>query len=187
MHDLLPDLAAHAATHPEASGWCIGVPSHQGLQVDRGLPLAEPAIRCDRKPFSTSWRTVSITFGHSPIRDRKNVGAAASIQYREQPETVCAGGCCSTLTQKGAHMAAKKKRPARFDIHGSFAAHLRANQRAHEWAAKSIAYREAGKRAQAKTAEGKARTWLRKAMALEAHAVAGMPSGGRRAAYPGEG
>ena len=46
-------------------------------------------------------------------------------------------------------MAAKNKRPAPSEFQGSFAAHLEADQRAHEWATKSIAYREAGKTVQA--------------------------------------
>jgi hypothetical protein len=42
-------------------------------------------------------------------------------------------------------MAAKNKRPAIPDIQRDFAAHVEANTRAHEWAEKCIAYREAGK------------------------------------------
>jgi hypothetical protein len=54
-------------------------------------------------------------------------------------------------------MAAKNKRPAIPDIQGDFAAHVEANRRAHEWAAKCIVHREAGKTAQAKAAEQNAR------------------------------
>jgi hypothetical protein len=48
---------------------------------------------------------------------------------------------------------------------------------AHEWAAKCIGYREAGKLVQAKAAEQKARHWLRKVMALEARVAHGKPVG----------
>lgn len=46
--------------------------------------------------------------------------------------------------------------------------HIEASRRATEWAARCIAYREAGKPTQAKSAEQKARHWLKKAMILEA-------------------
>jgi hypothetical protein len=75
-------------------------------------------------------------------------------------------------------MAAKNKRPAIRDFHEALGAHVEANRRAHEWAEKCIAYREAGKTAQAKSAEGKARHWLRKALQLEARAAIGKPLGG---------
>lgn len=66
-------------------------------------------------------------------------------------------------------MPAKKSRQSpEFDIQRDFGAHVEASQRAHEWAAKCIAYRESGKPTQAKDAEQKARRWLRKAMVLEA-------------------
>jgi hypothetical protein len=79
-------------------------------------------------------------------------------------------------------MPAKKlRRRGSFDLQAAFAAHVEANQRAHEWAAKCLAYREAGQKAHAKAAEKKARHWLRKMMVLEAHAAIGKPPpGGRR-------
>jgi len=78
-------------------------------------------------------------------------------------------------------MPAKKvRRRGSFDLQAAFAAHVEANQRAQEWAAKCLVYREAGKKAHAKAAEKKARHWLRKMMVLEAHADIGRPHGGRR-------
>jgi len=64
-----------------------------------------------------------------------------------------------------------KKNPqtTRPDIQRDFAAHVEASRRAHEWAAKCLAYRDADKPALAKSAEQKARHWLRKAMLLEAN------------------
>jgi hypothetical protein len=76
-------------------------------------------------------------------------------------------------------VAAKDKRPAIPDIRADFAAHVEGNWRAHEWAAKRIGYREAGKLVQAKAAEQKARHWLRKVMALEARVAHRKPVGGR--------
>jgi hypothetical protein len=67
-------------------------------------------------------------------------------------------------------VAAKNKRPASPNIQADFAAHVEANRRAHEWAEKCIAYREAEKHAQAKAAELKARHWLRSVMLREARA-----------------
>jgi hypothetical protein len=78
-------------------------------------------------------------------------------------------------------MAAKNKRAAIPDFHGDVAAHVEASRRAHEWAAKCLAYREAGKLAHAKAAEKKARHWLLKAISLETRAARGKPQGGRRA------
>jgi hypothetical protein len=78
-------------------------------------------------------------------------------------------------------MAAKNKRPAIHDFHETLGAHIEASQRAHEWAEKCSAYRQAGKTAQAKAAESKARQWLRKVIVFEARAVTGKPQGGRTA------
>jgi hypothetical protein len=78
-------------------------------------------------------------------------------------------------------MPAKKnsKRRTDFDIQIGFAAHVAANRQAHEWAEKCLAYRAAGKAAQAAAAERKAKHWLRKMMALEDLAGHGKPAGGR--------
>jgi len=68
-------------------------------------------------------------------------------------------------------MSAKNNRPsAGLDFYCTFAAHFKANQRAQEWAARCLAYREAGKHAWARYAEHKARRWLKKAMLLEGRA-----------------
>jgi hypothetical protein len=73
-------------------------------------------------------------------------------------------------------MRAKSKRqPLRLDLQADFAAHVEA----HDWAAKCVALREAGKPLQAKNAEEKARRWLKKAMVLEAR-VPGTPNSGGR-------
>jgi hypothetical protein len=89
---------------------------------------------------------------------------------------------CSRLTSPHQIMAAKKKRrPAQFDIQQAFAAHVAASHKAHAWAEKSLALRQVGKAAQAKTAENKAKSWLRKMMILEAQAGRGKPQGGRTA------
>jgi hypothetical protein len=78
-------------------------------------------------------------------------------------------------------MPAKKvRRRGSFDLQAAFAAHVEANQRAQEWAAKCLAYREAGKKAHAKAAEKKTRHWLRKMLVLEAHSEIGRPQSGRR-------
>jgi hypothetical protein len=54
-------------------------------------------------------------------------------------------------------MRAKNKRqPQRLDLQADFAAHVEATRQAHDWAAKCVAYREAGKPARVKTAEEKA-------------------------------
>jgi hypothetical protein len=76
-------------------------------------------------------------------------------------------------------MAAKNKRTAIRDFHEALGAHIEANRLAHEWAEKCLAYRQAGKTAQARAAEGKARQWLRKVIAFEAWAASGKPQGGR--------
>jgi hypothetical protein len=76
--------------------------------------------------------------------------------------------------------ATKTRRRGRFDFQAAFAAHVEANERAHEWAAKCLAYRESGRIAHAKAAEKKARLWLRKAMSLEAQAAIAKAPGGRR-------
>jgi hypothetical protein len=62
----------------------------------------------------------------------------------------------------------KSRKTAESDIQRDFAAHVEASRRAHVWAAKCIAYRDADKPALAKSAEQKARHWLRQAMNLEA-------------------
>jgi hypothetical protein len=76
--------------------------------------------------------------------------------------------------------ATKTRRRGCFDFRAAFAAHVEADERAHEWAAKSLAYRESGKIAHAKAAEKKARHWLRKAISLKAQAAIGKPQGGER-------
>jgi hypothetical protein len=67
----------------------------------------------------------------------------------------------------------KSRKTAEPDIQRDFAAHVEASRRAHEWAAKCIAYRDADKPALAKNAEQKARHWLRQAMILEAKGSGG--------------
>jgi hypothetical protein len=65
-------------------------------------------------------------------------------------------------------MPAKKKRQAaQADIQRGLAAHEAASRRAHEWAARCLAYRDADEPVLAKNAEQKARHWLRKAILLE--------------------
>jgi hypothetical protein len=78
-------------------------------------------------------------------------------------------------------MPAKNKQRAALDIQRDFMAHIDANKRAHEWAARCLELRAAGKAARAKAAEAKATSWLRKVLALEARASHGKPHGGRRA------
>ena len=78
-------------------------------------------------------------------------------------------------------MPAKNKRRAIHDFHEALGAHIEANRLAHDWAAKCLAYRQAGKIPQAKAAEHKARQWLRKVMVLEAWAARGKTQGGRNA------
>lgn len=68
--------------------------------------------------------------------------------------------------------ARKRPQSSQPDIQRDLAAHLAASQRAHEWAAKCLSYREARQTAAAKDAEQKARHWLRKALALETKARA---------------
>jgi hypothetical protein len=77
-------------------------------------------------------------------------------------------------------MVAKNKRlSAILNFQAAFSAQLDANKRAQEWAAKCLAYREAGNFAEANAAEQKARQWLEKALALEAQAAIGKPQGER--------
>jgi hypothetical protein len=66
--------------------------------------------------------------------------------------------------------ARKRSQSARPDIQRDLAAHLTASQRAHEWAAKCLTYRDAEQTAAANNAEQKARRWLKKAMILESKA-----------------
>ena len=76
-------------------------------------------------------------------------------------------------------MVAKNKRlSAILAFQAAFIAHLDANTHAQEWAAKGLAYREAGNFAEANAAEQKARRWLKRALALEAQAAIGKPQGG---------
>jgi hypothetical protein len=59
-------------------------------------------------------------------------------------------------------MPAKKKRQvAQSDMQRDFAAREEASRRAHQWAARCLAYRDADEPALAKDAEQKARHWLR--------------------------
>jgi len=76
--------------------------------------------------------------------------------------------------------AKKNRRFTGLDFRCTFAAHLKANQRAQEWTIKSLAYRGAGKAVRAKYAERKARYWLKKAITLEARVTA-PPRTSRRA------
>jgi hypothetical protein len=79
-------------------------------------------------------------------------------------------------------MPAKNKRhPAARDIQKDLAGHVEANSKAHEWAAKCLELRAVGKHAQAEAAEAKAKSFLRKVLALEAGAVRHNPHGERRA------
>jgi hypothetical protein len=73
-----------------------------------------------------------------------------------------------------------KKRPAGFDVQRDLMAHIDANKRAHEWAARCLELRAAGKDTRAKAAEAKATSWLRRVLALETRAALGKPRGGRR-------
>ena len=77
-------------------------------------------------------------------------------------------------------MRAKSKRhPLQLDLQADCAAHVEATCEAHDWAAKCVAFRAAGKPLQVKNAGEKAQRWLKKAMVLEAR-VPGTPhSGGR--------
>jgi hypothetical protein len=61
-------------------------------------------------------------------------------------------------------MATKNKRARSIGLHKRVGLY----KRAYAWADKALAYRKAGKFAQAKAAAQKARYWLRKAMALDA-------------------
>jgi hypothetical protein len=78
-------------------------------------------------------------------------------------------------------MPARKTRHAHHDLHGALAAHVEANRRAYQWGMKSIELRQAGKIAQAKAAEAKAKHWLKKTLAIEAATAHGKPEGGRPA------
>jgi hypothetical protein len=92
---------------------------------------------------------------------------------------VPARSLCSSLAVLGDQMSAKNTRlSAGLDFQCSFAAHLEANQRAQEWAAKCLAYRSAGKTARARFAQRKARFWLKKAMILEGRTDASSLFGG---------
>ena len=71
------------------------------------------------------------------------------------------------MTKMSARNGSQNARP---DIQRDLAAHVEARQRAHEWAAKCLTYRDAGQTAAAKNAEQKARHWLKKAMILESEA-----------------
>jgi len=77
-------------------------------------------------------------------------------------------------------MPAETKRPAP-DVQRDFLAHIDANKRAHDWAARCLELRAAGKTAKANAAEAKATGWLRKVLALEARAAQGKLQGRRRA------
>ena len=77
-------------------------------------------------------------------------------------------------------MAAKNKRRD-LDFHVALTAHVEASTKAHAWAEQCLAYRAEGNTAKARAAENKAKSWLRKALALEARATLGKPEGGRRA------
>jgi hypothetical protein len=66
--------------------------------------------------------------------------------------------------------ARNRSQSARPDIQRDLAAHLAASQRALEWAAKCLTYRDAEQTAAAENAEQKARHWLSKAMSLESKA-----------------
>ena len=72
-----------------------------------------------------------------------------------------------------------KDKPAALDIQRDFMAHIDANKRAHEWAARCLELRAAGKVDRAHAAEAKATSWLRKVLALETRAARGRPQGGR--------
>jgi hypothetical protein len=65
----------------------------------------------------------------------------------------------------------KKRPPARLAIQIAFAMHAEAKTLADEWAAKSLAYRRAGKPSQAKAAERKARHRLLKTLNLATRAA----------------
>jgi hypothetical protein len=77
--------------------------------------------------------------------------------------------------------ALNKKRPAALDVQRDLMAHIDANKRAHDWAARCLKLRAAGKATRAKAAEAKATSWLRKVLALEARVALGKPTGGRSA------
>jgi hypothetical protein len=74
-----------------------------------------------------------------------------------------------------------KNEPAALDIQRDFMAHMDANKRAQEWAARCLELRAAGKAARAKAAEAKATGWLRKVLMLEKRAASGKPAGRWRA------
>ena len=66
-----------------------------------------------------------------------------------------------------------KKRPAALDVQRDLMAHIDARKRAHEWAARCLELRAAGKDTRAKAAEAKATSWLRRVLALETRAALG--------------
>jgi hypothetical protein len=78
-------------------------------------------------------------------------------------------------------MPAMNKKRRALDIQKDFMAHIDANKRAHEWAARCLELRAAGKLARAKAAEAKATGWLRKVLLLEERSGTGKPAGERRA------
>jgi hypothetical protein len=69
--------------------------------------------------------------------------------------------------------ALNKNRPAAPDVQRDLMAHMDANKRAQDWAARCLKLRAAGKDTRAKAAEEKATNWLRKVLALEARAALG--------------
>jgi hypothetical protein len=75
--------------------------------------------------------------------------------------------------------AENKRRPNGFDFHVALVAHIDANSNANAWAKQCLAYRAEGNAAKARAAENKAKFWSRKALALEARATRGKPTGGR--------
>jgi hypothetical protein len=74
-----------------------------------------------------------------------------------------------------------KNKPAALVIQRDFMAHMDANKRAQEWAARCLELRAAGKAVRAKAAEAKATGWLRKVLMLEKRAASAKPTGVRRA------
>jgi hypothetical protein len=90
--------------------------------------------------------------------------------------------CRSTLTiqERAKRTAAKTKRCAvtGYDLQNACAAHIEASANAHDWTEKCLALRQAGKAAQAKAAENKAKRWLRRMMVIERAANEGKAVGG---------
>lgn len=90
--------------------------------------------------------------------------------------STCIDAAAISVIKIKTQMSPKKNaQTAQAGSQGEFAAQVEASRRAHEWAVKCLAYRDAGKPALAKNAERKARHWLRRAMTLEARA-SGRPS-----------